>query len=225
MLPRDIWPKIKVVFFDAEGTLFLMRPSVGHIYINVCQKYGLKADPQALGESFGRAFFQHMKRRKEGKVPLTPEGCKEEWRRIFFEAIAPFGELEDPEATFRECYDAFAQPEAFALAPGIPQVLECLRASGRRLGIISNWDERLIRLLEAYKLSSFFEDILVSCLVGLAKPQKEIYTEACRRFGVAPEEALMVGDSLEDDVLAAREAGLWALHYPGGDLRRLFPRD
>ncbi len=223
MLPRDIWSQIEVVFFDAEGTLFLIRPSVGHIYVRVCQKFGLKASPKDLGQSFKRAFARYSKRLKAGEVELSPQGCLESWRRVFLEAVAPFGTLTDPDKAFKECYEAFAQPEAFALAPGAREVLESLRQKNKRLTIISNWDERLRRLLRAYGLDEFFERLFISCEVGLLKPAVDFYQLACSQMGVAPHHALMVGDNLDNDILAARRAGLWALHYTGGDLRFLFP--
>lgn len=223
MLPREIWEKIKAVFFDAEGTLLHIKPSVGHIYVKVCQKYGLQADPKALGESFQRAFAAHLKRRKQGEITLSPDGCREEWRRVFQEAVSPFGELGSPEKAFEECYEAFARAEAFSLAPGTREALTAIKISGRRLAIVSNWDERLRRLLEEYGLCPLFEKIFISCEVGVAKPDPQIFLIACQHLGIEPQEALMIGDSLEDDVLAARQAGLWALHYTGGDLRRLFP--
>ncbi len=220
MLPLEIWQGIKVVLFDAEGTLFQIWPSVGHIYAEVCRSFGLLASPTELSQSFQKAWEAHLKRRHQRR--LTPKECFREWYQIFLDTVSPYGKLTDPEAAYQACYEAFAQKEAFRLSPGI-EVLSLLREQGHRLAIISNWDERLRRLLKDFGLLALFEEVFIACEIGLAKPDPTFFELACQRLRISPEEALMIGDNLEEDVLAARKAGLWALSYPGGDLKRLFP--
>jgi FMN phosphatase YigB (HAD superfamily) len=73
------------------------------------------------------------------------------------------------------------------------------------------------------KLTPFFDDIVVSTLVGASKPSREIFEIALTRAGVEPSQALHVGDSLHDDYHGAKSAGLAALlvdregRYPKGD--------
>ncbi|NPB09633.1 MAG: HAD-IA family hydrolase [Thermodesulfobacteria bacterium] len=219
MLPEGIFSELEVVFFDAEGTLFHIHPSVGAIYARVCRRYGLAVEPEEMERRF-REVFARLKDQGE----LSPEGCWRRWRQIFLETVSSFGELKDPHQAFAECYRAFTLPENFLLSPGTREVLRSLREQGKRVAIISNWDERLRKLVASFGLEDFFAEIVISCEVGLAKPNPEIYHLACQRLETPPEKALMIGDHPEDDVLAARKAGLWALRYPGGDLRRLFPR-
>ncbi len=220
MLPLEIWQGIKVVLFDAEGTLFRIWPSTGHIYAEVCRSFGLLTSPKELNRSFQEAWKAHLKRRH--KWTLTPEGCFQEWYQIFLDTVSPCGKLTDPKKAYRACYEAFARKEAFKLSPGI-EVLCLLREQGRRLAIISNWDERLRGLLKDFKLLDLFEELFIACELGLAKPDPAFFELACQGLKVLPDQALMIGDNLEEDVLAARKAGLWALSYPGGDLRKLFP--
>ncbi len=219
MLPEEIFSQIKVVFFDAEGTLFTIYPSVGHIYALVAEKFGLKAAPEAIKDRFYKIY---QARRKSWET--TPESCFQGWREVFLETMASFGTLKDPEAAFRFCYECFARKEFFRLSPETEETLSFLKQKRLRLAVISNWDERLRRLLSALKLASFFEDMFISCEIGLAKPDPAIFELACQKMKVKPSQALMVGDNLEDDVLGARKAGLWALRYPGGSLKRLFAR-
>ena len=86
--------------------------------------------------------------------------------------------------------------------------------------MISNWDERLRPLLEALKLARYFEVIVVSCEVGVAKPALEIFQEAAGRLGVPTEAILHVGDSFESDVQGARAAGFHALKVAREDSSR-----
>ncbi len=219
MLPDYLFARIKVIFFDAEGTLFTIHPSVGHIYATVGEKFGVKASPEAIQKKFFEIY-----RKSRNRWEAEPESCFEGWREVFLKTMEAFGRLEDPEAAFKYCYECFARKEFFRTVPEVKETLELLRERGRRLSIISNWDERLRRLLKELALDHYFEEIFISCETGLAKPDPAIFELACRKLDVSPEEALMVGDSLEDDVLGARTAGLWALRYPGGSLKRLFCR-
>ncbi|OAG27928.1 HAD-IA family hydrolase [Thermodesulfatator autotrophicus] len=220
MLPKNIWQEIETVFFDAEGTLFHITPSVGQIYAEICQEFGLKVNPHELNKTFLKTYLKHR-----GSFEASPESCFEGWRKVFLETISHFGELKDPETAYLKGYEIFARPEYFRLSPDTEETLSAIKASGRRLAIISNWDERLIRLISAFGLSHFFEDVIVSCEVGLMKPDPQIFELACQKLNTPPEKALMIGDNLNDDVLGAREAGLWALRYPGGSLKKLFPQE
>jgi putative hydrolase of the HAD superfamily len=89
--------------------------------------------------------------------------------------------------------------------------LAALREEGIPLAIVSNWDSSLANLLEAHGLTRAFSAILISAVEKSAKPHPEIFHRACARLGVAPGDALHVGDSLEEDYGAARSAGLRAL--------------
>jgi putative hydrolase of the HAD superfamily len=89
--------------------------------------------------------------------------------------------------------------------------LAALAARGLPLAIVSNWDSTLGRLLDAHGLAESFSAVLISAVEKSAKPHAEIFHRACRRLGLRAEEALHVGDSLEEDYRGARAAGLSAL--------------
>jgi putative hydrolase of the HAD superfamily len=76
------------------------------------------------------------------------------------------------------------------------------------LSVISNFDSRLIGILEGLGASSWFEQVLVSSRVGFAKPDARIFHTGLRRSGIQPGEALHVGDSVAHDLEGADNAGL-----------------
>jgi len=88
------------------------------------------------------------------------------------------------------------------------EVLERLRAAGYRLGVISNWSVHLPNELEALGLMPYFEFVIVSSLVGVAKPSPEIFNIGLEAAGCRAHEALYVGDNVSDDCEGARRAGL-----------------
>jgi putative hydrolase of the HAD superfamily len=79
------------------------------------------------------------------------------------------------------------------------------------LGVVSNFYGNLERILVDADMSTLFGAIVDSAVVGVSKPDAEIFSLALARLGLAPGEALFVGDSLEKDVLPARECGLRAV--------------
>ncbi len=213
--------RLKAVIFDAEGTLLHIHPSVGAVYARVLSDFGYQVEPfeidhriRKLWPTF-RNYFADFSRR----------GCLQAWRRIFCETVSPWVNGERREELFRETYEAFARPEAFRLAPGTKEALEFLHAQGIKTAILSNWDERLFRLLEAFGLSGAFERVLVACELGVGKPSPEAFRLACEALGVRPEEALMVGNDPRDDFEGARRAGLKAWLYRGEDLYEILRRE
>lgn len=112
--------------------------------------------------------------------------------------------------------------------PEVPGALERLRASGVRLGMISNSEGAIEALLERVGLRGWFEVVLDSGLEGVSKPDPEIFLRAVDRMGVSPHQAVYVGDVPAVDVEGARGAGLGAIlidaydHYPEyGDAPRI----
>jgi putative hydrolase of the HAD superfamily len=89
------------------------------------------------------------------------------------------------------------------------EVLEKLR--GRvRLGVCSNFShsQTALRILEDAGLRWHFDAVLVSDATGYRKPRREIFDATCAVLGVAPAEALHVGDHLKLDVSGGSAAGL-----------------
>ena len=66
-------------------------------------------------------------------------------------------------------------------------------------------------------LQSLASAVVISEEIGVAKPDPEMFRTALRPFGIAPQEALMVGDRLSGDILGANRAGMDACWYnPAG---------
>jgi putative hydrolase of the HAD superfamily len=133
------------------------------------------------------------------------------WEQLVDEAFADLAPISPSRTFFSELYDRFAAPEVWRIYDDVPPVLEGLAARGFRLAVISNWDERLRVLLERLRLDAPFETIVVSCELGSRKPDRAIFDEAARRLGLPAGQILHIGDSLEMDLIGARNAGFRAL--------------
>jgi HAD superfamily hydrolase (TIGR01549 family) len=103
-------------------------------------------------------------------------------------------------------------PSNLAVFPDVHDALRRLRQAGLRLIVVSNWDRGLPGFCRALGLADYFETIIASAEVGIEKPDRRIFDEACARLRLLPAQVLHVGDSVEVDVDGARNAGLRALH-------------
>ncbi|MCQ2342737.1 MAG: YjjG family noncanonical pyrimidine nucleotidase [Paludibacteraceae bacterium] len=96
----------------------------------------------------------------------------------------------------------------FCLMPDAKEVVTRL-ADKYPLTIVSNgFGEVQYYKIQHSELQSCFRHIIISEEIGINKPQPGIYLEALRRNGVAPDEAVMIGDSFSSDIQGAQSAGI-----------------
>ena len=89
---------------------------------------------------------------------------------------------------------------------GIEEVLDHFK-NDFHLGIIANQPAGTIDRLEKWAIKDYFEVIIPSFDVNLKKPQKEIFLLALDKANCNPEEAMMIGDRLENDILPSMQLG------------------
>ncbi len=86
---------------------------------------------------------------------------------------------------------------------------------GLKFGVISNWDCRLYSILEGYQLLESLEGVFIGCEIGYLKPHPFIYQKALSYFSVVPQEAIMIGDTYEDDIETPQKLGFHTYHIQG----------
>lgn len=105
--------------------------------------------------------------------------------------------------------------------PGAAEALEALHAAGLRLAVVSNADGRVGRVLADAGLTRRIAAVIDSGLVGMEKPDPRPFRLALEALGVAPEEAVHVGDLPSIDGLGAQAAGVaFILVDPAGAFGR-----
>lgn len=210
--------KIGWVFFDAVGTLFRVRGSVGAIYSRQALLQGIQVGEQQMEKAFQTAF-REMPPLAFGPVPepLARDLEKRWWKRVVARSFELAGAPSQLEVLGEALYDIFRSGEGWVLEPGCPECLEQLKGQGQRLGVISNFDSRLEEVLKSLGIRDFFQTVTVSSRSGAAKPQAAIFGRALGEAGAPAHESLHVGDDLRGDFWAARAAGLRALLYDPQD--------
>jgi putative hydrolase of the HAD superfamily len=197
---------VSVVLLDAGGTLFTERETRDAIYAQALAARGIAVSVEHVARLRTRLHTE-MPETVEGHVRYTDRWFREFMRRMLAELSA----AHDPEALRRELATHFSRPESFVVHADAPAALERLLERGLRLGVVSNWSDRLPAILDGLGLTPWFEIVVVSAVVGHTKPDSEIFKAALRRFDVAPGQALHVGDDALNDLAGARRAGLTAL--------------
>ena len=206
---------IKVVFFDAAGTLFHVRGSVAEVYLTYASRYAVQPAPElvaAVDAAVRRAFAESPPPVFATTDPQTLKRCERLWwfdvvHHVFYRV----GLFDGFDEFFDQVFTAFAGPHHWMLYPDTQDALTALKAKGYELGIISNFDSRLFSVLEGLGLRTFFDTVTISTRAGAAKPAARIFQLALEQHAVDPEEAAHVGDSPEEDLAGARAVGLQGL--------------
>jgi putative hydrolase of the HAD superfamily len=138
-------------------------------------------------------------------LPLVDEG---DYRELMRDWLAPV--TDDELDRFLAAEYAAWQP-GHHLAPTTPVLLEALRDRGLKTGLISNGFDPpdLVRAeLARLGVAQLLDVIVMSGDVGVRKPDPAIFRYALEQLGVAPEHALMVGDSVPNDIAGAKAIGM-----------------
>ncbi len=116
-------------------------------------------------------------------------------------------EIEHALAVFRRYYAAVNGTRTRAY-PGVTELLGTLRARALPLAVVTNKAEAFtLPLLERMQIAHYFDTVVSGDTLAVKKPDPAGVHLACERLGVAPAEALMIGDSA-NDALAAQGAGM-----------------
>lgn len=103
-----------------------------------------------------------------------------------------------------------AMAEICTLLPGARMLVDALAGAGVRMGLITNGFTALqLARLERTGLRGYFDPLVISEQLGVAKPDVRIFEHALERMGQPPrEQVLMVGDNPHSDILGGLNAGL-----------------
>lgn len=208
----------KIIFFDAGGTLFEVRGSVGEIYHRIAARHGFVTDAVALQRSFAQAFRQQPPLAfPPGLVPA--ELIRRErawWRSLVTDVLGDASQHPSFDEYFAEVYEAFTRADAWHVLADVEPALQALRAHGVRMAVLSNFDSRLDQILSALGLAAYFDAVYLSTHCGAAKPNPLFFQTALRAQGVEAADAWHVGDAWREDVEGAAQAGMRAFWLQRG---------
>lgn len=205
--------RIRVVSFDVGETLLGPDPGFGALAVRCCADAGERLPDTAAARLEALANEHFTALRQQGRTySLSEAESRRAWTdlyRAFLREFGVGGERLDRLAA--QLYATFSSPSSYRVFDDAWPVLGSLRARGIRLGVVSNWESWLTRLLEASGLAELLDFAIISGQVGIEKPDPRIFAMACRAAAVPAEQICHVGDSLASDVEGARRAGMMAI--------------
>ncbi|KAF6201442.1 hypothetical protein GE061_005891 [Apolygus lucorum] len=208
----------KLITFDVTGTL-LKPKAVFKTYADFAKRCDISVEPTALSGGF-RSAYKRMDVDHPNFGLESGLGWRAWWmtvvRDTFKSAVSPesFPDMAGRiDSVAEDLIEHYAKGSAWSTEPQSVEALKRLKCTGACLGVISNFDPRLHRILRENNLSQFFNFVLTSYEAKCAKPSVEIFQRAGEIFerlsserfvGV---EALHVGDDYDLDYVAATNAG------------------
>jgi FMN phosphatase YigB (HAD superfamily) len=190
---------IRGVLFDFSGTLFRLEPDLGGLVDRTGAPMG--------GEE--QAEVMRRMTAPVGQPGGLPEELRDDWEhrdldpvlhRDLYLAVLRGSGVGNPEFL----YDRMCAAESWYPYPDTVEALKTLARAGIPVAVISNiaWDIRPV--FERAGVADLVDEFVLSYLEGAMKPDPLLFTVACARIGVSPDQALMIGDSKEADGGAAR---------------------
>jgi putative hydrolase of the HAD superfamily len=201
--------RTKAVFLDALGTLVELEPP----WVGLRQALGDAVDDARLVPAVRAEMAYYKAHSHEGR---DAESLADLRRRC--------AELLSRELGVKVDVGTLVDSIRFAPYPDAVPALEQLRADGRKLVCVSNWDCSLGEVLERCGLAAHLDGAVSSAEARARKPEPAIFEAALQFAGVGAQEAVHVGDTREEDVAGAEAAGIRALlldREGGGDVASL----
>jgi putative hydrolase of the HAD superfamily len=219
------------VFFDAGETLVHPHPTFPDLFATILQREGHDVDADTIRDRIHVVYDRFRSAAETNELWTT---SKEKSRRFWHDVYTIFlGDLgiTDGDGLVDTVYREFTDLANYALFDDVPPVLERLHEAGLTLGVVSNFEEWLERLLERLGVRSFFDVRVISGVEGLEKPDPRIFELAMERAGVDAAASVYVGDNPEFDVDPALALGMFPVlidrrdRYPEATVARIASLD
>ena len=196
--------RLRAVLFDVDFTIAKPGPDLGpEGYRRLGERFGLELDPERYGEARAHAV---------STLERHPElDHDEEVWVLFTEQIirGMGGATERAYECAVEMTRAWEHAYNFQIFEDVLPALAELRAHGLKLGLVSNTGRDLDEFVAHHGLD--VDAAVTSGVYGKTKPHPTIFQAALERLEVEPAAAVMVGDSIEDDIEGAEAAGMRGL--------------
>src|SRR5213592_3802744 len=195
---------LKAVLFDVDFTLARPGPELGpEGYVRAGERHGLRLEPGRY-EAARDAALVDLRRHPE------LEHHDEIWFRFTERIVRGMGgEADSAYDCAVEITRAWERHENFELYEDVPEALTAVRSAGLRIGLVSNSARDVREFARHHGLE--IDAGISSFHHGKTKPHASIFRAVLDLLDVEPQEAAMVGDTLEDDIEGARALGMQAV--------------
>lgn len=190
----------RAVLLDALGTLVELEPPAPFLADELAERVGVKVSLKQAERAIAAEIAYYRAHLDEGRDEQSLAALRRRCAEIVREQLGLPDEL--------DLTAPLLAALRFRRYPDVAPALARLRDRGLALIVVSNWDVSLGSVLERVGVWGLVDAVLTSAEVGARKPDPEIFRRALDAAGVAADEAIHVGDGLEEDVAGARAAGI-----------------
>jgi HAD superfamily hydrolase (TIGR01549 family) len=216
-------PTPQVVVFDLDYTL--LRPSdqfEAPGYVRTGARFGLALDPARWPQA-ERAAYKAAAARREETGLVHDDQLLPVIAHAIIEGLGGGPRVAVDLAT-HAVVTAWSDAESFGLYDDVLPCLDALRAAGVRMALLSNALGHGVEEIVAHFALDDYMDAAVSSLeTGAVKPAPRMFSTLFGLLGVSARDAVMVGDSMEDDVDGALACGCPAILLDRSGRRRDLP--
>ncbi|MEJ2011825.1 MAG: HAD family hydrolase [Anaerolineales bacterium] len=215
---------IKGVIFDLGSTLIYFDGDWGQAWEEALEELrsalhdaGIEDAPDEITAEFARRMEAYRHARLDDYQERSTANVLNEALRAAGKSAPDDGKIA---STLERMY---ARTELYwKPVPGVKDVLRQLESQGLRMALLSNAgdEENVQRLIDRAGIRRHLDPILISAALGVRKPSPQPYELILSQWNLEPEQAVMVGDRLDQDILGAQRVGMhqiWLRAYAEPD--------
>ena len=171
---------IRILFFDIGYTL----ADESAVWKKRCEEQAATEEAKRLGLS-AETIYREIEKATIARLPQYRTVIK----KFRFSTVAPY------------------RHELEKLYEGSPKILNIL-SDKYKLGVIANQTDGLRERLERFGILQYFTHVISSWDIQVMKPDTRIFEYALKTAGCLPQEAVMIGDRIDNDIVPARSVGM-----------------
>ncbi len=200
---------IKGIFFDWFNTLAHYDPPREEVYRSAFKEQGFDVSFEQAYRGLLEGDRQFFSLRARGLVKFTHLYEIEDVLTLYPSAISSAaGVLTSSDINLKIIRQALIQFNSRTiLFEDVVPLLDELKKRNYILGIITNADQGVVKLINELGLDPYLKVIVTSEGARAEKPDAAIFNAAYNQAGLKPEEVLYIGDQYKSDVLGAKRAG------------------
>lgn len=220
---------VRYILFDLGGTLMHARGDWEPIHeradqalVDSLRSHDIYIEPR----HFRARLHEYYEQREKDFQETT-------YHFVLRELLTELGHAEVAEPILRSALDAMYSitQSNWQLEADAVETLKMLKSNQYRLGIFSNAgdDKDVQQLIENFGIRDHFDFVLTSAACFYRKPHERAFEISLAQWNITPQEAAMVGDSLEADIIGAKQVGMTAIwitrraSFTDEEMRRIKP--
>lgn len=200
---------IQTVFFDVGKTLLTPAIPESEVLVSAAASLGVEVDPALVEQNIPRMYERYEELYEADNSLWSDEDrAVGIWLNIYEYLCELIGVPQIGPQVAKIGYERFLDPNSWKLYDDVIPTLFALKSRRIVLGLISNWDRSLESVIDGMGIKFYFDVIISSAVVGMHKPQPEIFKLALSEAGAFARESMHIGDHLQADVRGAANVGI-----------------